>query len=95
MARWTALQEAERPDFFTEHGVRATPFARLPYFNVVRCLVLEPMHVGLQGEAKNQWYSRWIRNNIIHAPTNTRLRELGQIHEFLRTVSNLSSPAGS
>ncbi|KAJ7615963.1 hypothetical protein FB45DRAFT_935019 [Roridomyces roridus] len=69
----------EKELFFSEHGVRWTEFARLYYFDLVRCTVIDPMHNLLLGVAKNQWFSRWIETGALRA------RELNIIHEFLET----------
>lgn len=40
----------EKADFFAEHGVRWTEFARLDYFDLVRHTVIDPMHNLLLGK---------------------------------------------
>ena len=48
--QWKALvTQAEQDDFFNTHGVRWTEIARLPYFNLVRYTVVDPMHNLLLG----------------------------------------------
>lgn len=40
---------AARDDFVKQNAVRWTEFARLPYFDLVRCVVIDPMHNLLLG----------------------------------------------
>ena len=47
---WKALPtEAERDKKFSTYGVRWSEFARLPYFDLVRYTVVDPMHNLLLG----------------------------------------------
>jgi hypothetical protein len=41
----------EKEEFFAEHGVQWTEFARLDYFDLVRYTVVDPMHNLLLGKA--------------------------------------------
>jgi hypothetical protein len=83
--------EDARKRFFDAHGVRWTEFARLNYFDVVRCSVIDPMHNLLQGVVKNQWFSRWIKKSSLRPATDRRRRELSAIHDFMDSVSCLTS----
>jgi hypothetical protein len=76
-----------RKRYFDEHGVRWTEFARLTYFDIVRCSVIDPMHNLLQGVVKNQWFSRWIKTSALRPATDRRRRELSKIHDFMDSVS--------
>ncbi|KAG1751089.1 hypothetical protein EDB19DRAFT_1271823 [Suillus lakei] len=69
--------------FFKEHGARWTELARLPYFDLVRQTIIDPMHNLLLGIVKTQWYNRWIQNSALRASTDARARELDMIHKFL------------
>ncbi|KAJ7598689.1 hypothetical protein C8J56DRAFT_708797, partial [Mycena floridula] len=95
---WKGLSPAERQAFFTEHGVRWSEFARLPYFDPVRMTVLDPMHIFLAGMSfdwlrvlsnlstglsKAQWFSEWIQTNTLRPSTPLRPRELAMIHAYL------------
>jgi hypothetical protein len=42
--------EAARTKFAKEHAARWSEFARLPYFDLVRMIVIDPMHNLLLGE---------------------------------------------
>jgi hypothetical protein len=77
-----------RKKFFNEHGIRWTEFARLSYFDIVRCSVIDPMHNLLQGVVKNQWFSRWIKDSALRPATDKRCRELSAIHDFMDSVSH-------
>jgi hypothetical protein len=47
---WKNLKtDAERNTYFARHGVRWTEFARLAYFDPIRCTIIDPMHNFLQG----------------------------------------------
>ncbi|KAJ7148860.1 hypothetical protein C8R46DRAFT_1167134 [Mycena filopes] len=77
-----------REEFFSEHGVRWTEFARLKYFDLVRYTVVDPMHNLLLGVAKNQWYSCWIQNGTLRGNTRQTRRELNIIHDFLESFES-------
>jgi hypothetical protein len=74
--------------FFDEHSIRWTEFARLSYFNVVRCSVIDPMHNLLKGIVKNQWFSRWIKDLVLCPATDKHQHELSAIHDFMDSVSH-------
>ncbi|KIJ57838.1 hypothetical protein HYDPIDRAFT_171515, partial [Hydnomerulius pinastri MD-312] len=78
--------QEDHEEFFEEHGVRWTELARLPYFDLVRQCVIDPMHNLLLGIVKTQWYSQWILTPALRASTQARARELEMIHAFLHTV---------
>jgi hypothetical protein len=89
--RWQELtSDDDRKRFFEENGVRWTEFARLTYFNIVRCSVIDPMHNLLQGVVKNQWFSRWIKSGSLRPSTERRRRELSSIHNFMDSVCHTS-----
>ncbi|TFK52674.1 hypothetical protein OE88DRAFT_1712157 [Heliocybe sulcata] len=87
--RWKSLDNAaDRDEFFTAFGSRWTEFARLPYFDLVRYTLIDPMHNILQGIAKNQWYAQWIKTKALRASTPKQGRELGMVHKFLETFES-------
>lgn len=49
-AEYQTLEPEDREDFFREHGVRWSEFVRLPYFDMVRMGVIDPMHNLFLGE---------------------------------------------
>ncbi|KIK81198.1 hypothetical protein PAXRUDRAFT_35943 [Paxillus rubicundulus Ve08.2h10] len=75
--------EAQCATFFKEHGARWTELACLPYFNLVRQTIIDPMHNLLLGIVKTQWYSQWIQTPALRASTDKCARELDVIHCFL------------
>ncbi|KAF8203523.1 hypothetical protein K438DRAFT_1580620, partial [Mycena galopus ATCC 62051] len=77
-----------RNNFFSEHGVRWTEFARLKYFDIVKYTVVDPMHNLLLGLAKTQWYTAWIKSGSLRADTASFHRELHTIHEFLESFES-------
>ena len=44
------LPQSQREAFFTRTGARWSEFARLPYFDLVRHTIIDPMHNCLLGE---------------------------------------------
>ncbi|TFK50448.1 hypothetical protein OE88DRAFT_1735998 [Heliocybe sulcata] len=87
--RWKQLStQEERDGWFQHFGARWTEFARLPYFDLVRFTLIDPMHNILLGLAKNQWYARWIKTKALQAPTGKSEHEIGMLHEFLETVES-------
>ena len=46
---WKDLPPPERDKFFSIHGVRWSELARLPYFDIVRQSIIDPMHNLLLG----------------------------------------------
>ncbi|KIJ13114.1 hypothetical protein PAXINDRAFT_181417 [Paxillus involutus ATCC 200175] len=85
------LPEAQRATFFKEHGARWTELARLPYFDLVRQTIIDPMHNLLLGIVKTQWYSQWIQTPALRASTDKRARELDVIHRFLASLYGISA----
>ncbi|KAF8840022.1 hypothetical protein BDN67DRAFT_996960 [Paxillus ammoniavirescens] len=83
-----ALRNDEHNDFFEQHGARWTELARLPYFDLVRHTIIDPMHNLLLGIVKTQWYSQWILTPALRASTQTRARELDIMHKFLSTFES-------
>jgi hypothetical protein len=67
---------------------RWTEFARLTYFDIIQCSVIDPMHNLLQGAVKNQWFSRWIKTSALRPATDRRRCELSKIHDFMDSVSH-------
>ncbi|TDL13709.1 hypothetical protein BD410DRAFT_734964 [Rickenella mellea] len=86
---WNNLETPkERGDFFTKYGARWTELARLPYLDLVRCTVVDPMHNLLLGIVKNQWYGQWILQGALRKATTTHGRELDVIHQFLESFES-------
>lgn len=47
---YSRMEDGARKDYFKVHGVRFTEFARLPYLDIVRASVIDPMHNMLLGK---------------------------------------------
>ncbi|KII83669.1 hypothetical protein PLICRDRAFT_180270 [Plicaturopsis crispa FD-325 SS-3] len=80
--------DKDREEFFAAYGARWTEFARLPYFDLVRYTIIDPMHNILLGLAKTQWYSIWIQGSALRSSTEKKPRELDVIHRFLETFES-------
>ncbi|CDO74258.1 hypothetical protein BN946_scf184642.g3 [Trametes cinnabarina] len=103
---WQSLEtDDEQRSHFKRFGTRWTVFSRLPYFDVTRMMVIDPMHNLLLGVVKTQWYSRWIKGGALRADTEAgNKRELSVLHDFLesfeipawvgRLPSRVGEPAG-
>ena len=48
---WKELLPPQRDEFFANHGVRWSELARLPYFDIVRQSIIDPMHNLLLGKS--------------------------------------------
>ena len=48
---WKDLPPPERDKFFSIHGVHWSELARLPYFDIVRQSIIDPMHNLLLGQS--------------------------------------------
>ncbi|KAG2092753.1 hypothetical protein BD769DRAFT_1678950 [Suillus cothurnatus] len=71
---------------FKKHGVRWTGLARLTYFNLVRCMIIDPMHNLFLSIVKTLWYNKWIQTSALHKSTDKSAQELNIIHKFLATM---------
>lgn len=48
--QWKEKGPEEREVFFKQYGVRWTELARLPYLDLIRCTIVDPMHNLLLGK---------------------------------------------
>ncbi|KAG2357583.1 hypothetical protein BDR07DRAFT_1235453, partial [Suillus spraguei] len=67
-----------RKNFVKEHGTRYTQLSRLPYFNLVEQIVIDPMHNLYLGLVKTHFYNIWVQGKIIRAN-----HELDVFHDML------------
>jgi hypothetical protein len=65
-------------NFVKEHATRYTQLSRLPYFDLVRQIVIDPMHNLFLGLVKTHFYHIWVQNKILR-PNH----ELTKLHELL------------
>lgn len=78
--RYTKLDsEAARDKFVKAEATRWTELARLPYFDVVRMIVIDPMHNLLLGVVKTHFYHIWVQTKILR-----KSDELPALHAFLK-----------
>jgi hypothetical protein len=73
-------------NFVKEHATRYTQLSRLPYFDLVRQIVIDPMHNLFLGLVKTHFYHIWVQNKILR-PNH----ELTKLHELLADVSTFSA----
>ncbi|KAJ2929408.1 hypothetical protein H1R20_g7676, partial [Candolleomyces eurysporus] len=86
-----------REDFTKSNAARWSEFARLPYFDMVRSIIIDPMHNLLLGLVKTHFYHIWVQGKIL-CPT----KELRMLHGILadmpsylgRLPSLVGIPAG-
>ncbi|RXW14351.1 hypothetical protein EST38_g11510 [Candolleomyces aberdarensis] len=86
-----------REDFTKLNAARWSEFARLPYFDMVRSIIIDPMHNLLLGLVKTHFYHIWVQGKILR-PT----KELRMLHGILadmpsylgRLPSLVGIPAG-
>lgn len=79
-AQYTHLEsEPAREAFVKANAARWTELARLPYFDIVRQIVIDPMHNLLLGLVKTHFYHIWVQNKILR-----KKHELAALHAFLK-----------
>lgn len=87
MAGYTYLEtDSARDKYVTDHATRWSELARLPYFHMVRMIVIDPMHNLLLGLVKTHFYSIWVQSKILR-PSH----ELQMLHSILAEVWRCSS----
>ncbi|RDX43089.1 hypothetical protein OH76DRAFT_1361580 [Lentinus brumalis] len=67
-----------RDEFVKAHGVRWSELARLPYFDMCRMIVVDPMHNLFLGLVKNHFYHIWVQLRLFR-----KSKELKRLHEVL------------
>ncbi|KAF7359564.1 alcohol dehydrogenase [Mycena venus] len=77
---------AARDAFARMYGTRFFEFSRLPYFDPVRQIIVDPMHCIFLGIIKTQWFDGWVKepNCALRKRTELKERELDQIHKYLK-----------
>ncbi|THH26684.1 hypothetical protein EUX98_g7505 [Antrodiella citrinella] len=81
--RYRNLTVANQQNVFVKtHATRYTQLARLPYFDLVRQVVIDPMHNLFLGIVKNHFYAIWVQQNILREK-----HELRVLHELLADFS--------
>ncbi|KAG0693068.1 hypothetical protein DFH29DRAFT_881751 [Suillus ampliporus] len=72
------VTSAARKNFVKENATRYTQLARLPYFDLVEQIVIDPMHNLFLGLVKTHFYNIWVQNKILR-PNH----ELTKFHEMI------------
>ncbi|KAG1886831.1 uncharacterized protein F5891DRAFT_922731, partial [Suillus fuscotomentosus] len=67
-----------RKNFVKEHATRYMQLSRLPYFNLVEQIVIDPMHNLYLGLVKTHFYNIWVQGKILRAN-----HELDIFHDML------------
>ncbi|KAJ3536169.1 hypothetical protein NMY22_g6153 [Coprinellus aureogranulatus] len=80
--------DAGREAFVKDKAARWSEFARLPYFDLVRMIVIDPMHNLLLGLVKTHFHHIWVQGKIVR-----KTKELPALHQFLEKFQ-LPSYAG-
>lgn len=84
-----AASQAERDRIAQECGCRWSPFLRLPYFDVIRSTVIDPMHCLYLGIAKHV-LRLWFANGIIGDELEAALNSVNVPRWIGRVVSAFS-----
>ncbi|KAG2094257.1 uncharacterized protein F5147DRAFT_537124, partial [Suillus discolor] len=67
-----------RKSFVKDFATRYTQLSRLPYFNLVEQIIIDPMHNLFLGLVKTHFYNIWVQSKILR-PNH----ELNMFHEML------------
>ncbi|KAF8588016.1 hypothetical protein K439DRAFT_1336500 [Ramaria rubella] len=59
----------ERDKYFKSCRTCWFEFVCLPYFDVIRMTIIDPMHKLLMGVVKNHWFSTWVQGGALRAGT--------------------------
>ncbi|KAF8835076.1 hypothetical protein BDN67DRAFT_992532 [Paxillus ammoniavirescens] len=71
-----------RKNFVKQYATRYTQLSRLPYFNLVEQIVIDPMHNLFLGLVKTHFYNIWVQSKILRAG-----HKLNLLHEMLADVT--------
>ncbi|KAI0676009.1 hypothetical protein C8Q78DRAFT_1150337 [Trametes maxima] len=86
-ARYAALSnQSQRDKFVKNYATRYTELSRLPYFDIVEQVVVDPMHNLFLGLVKTHFYHIWVQMGILREN-----HELRVLHDMLRDFSVPSS----
>ncbi|KAF7372218.1 hypothetical protein MVEN_00081200 [Mycena venus] len=76
---------SQRDKFVKEHATRYTQLSRLPYFDLVQQIVIDPMHNLLMGLTKTHFHTIWVQGKI--------LREKHELRVFHEMLANFTLPS--
>lgn len=68
--------KSEREAFVREYATRYSQLSRLPYFDLVKQVVIDPMHNLALGLVKAQFYHIWVQTGIL---SESKLRSLHEL----------------
>ncbi|KAL1936999.1 hypothetical protein VTO73DRAFT_2039 [Trametes versicolor] len=71
-----------RDDYAKAYATRWSELARLPYFDLCRMVVVDPMHNLFLGVVKTHFYHIWIQLKLFR-----KSKELRQLHDILGKLS--------
>ncbi|KIM51792.1 hypothetical protein SCLCIDRAFT_18301 [Scleroderma citrinum Foug A] len=90
---------AARKNFVKDFATHFTQLSRLPYFDLVNQIVIDPMHNLFLGLVKMQFYNIWVQGKILRANHELRI-----LHELLadfevpvhcgKLPTDIGTPAG-
>lgn len=70
--------ETLRKAFVKEFAARWAELSRLPYFNLCRMIVIDPMHNLILGLIKTHFYNIWVQLKVLR-----KTKELRRFHDLL------------
>ncbi|KAJ7126601.1 hypothetical protein C8R43DRAFT_897637 [Mycena crocata] len=73
---------SQRAKFVKKYATRYTQLSRLPYFDIVRQIVIDPMHNLLMGLTKTHFHTIWVQGKILREK-----HELRVFHEMLASFT--------
>ncbi|VDB84878.1 unnamed protein product [Peniophora sp. CBMAI 1063] len=78
----SCASQTERDTFVRAYASRWCELARLPYFDVCRMIVVDPMHNLLLGLVKTHFYHIWVKLKVLR-----KKKELRRFHSILAQLS--------
>ncbi|VDB94096.1 unnamed protein product [Peniophora sp. CBMAI 1063] len=70
--------QTARDEFVKKYATRWSELARLPYFDICRMIVIDPMHNLLLGLVKTHFYHIWVQLKVLR-----KTKELRRFHDIL------------
>ncbi|KZV60007.1 hypothetical protein PENSPDRAFT_558091, partial [Peniophora sp. CONT] len=70
--------QSGRDEFVKKYATRWSELARLPYFDICRMIVIDPMHNLLLGLVKTHFYHIWVQLKVLR-----KTKELRRFHDIL------------
>ena len=89
-----ANTKQEQKNFIFENGLRYSVLLRLPYFDLVRMHVIDPMHNLLLGTGKHMM-EVWTEHDILNKQNFRKLEDIVSNINTLKSVGHLPVKIGS